>query len=143
MTLPYTIHDIEVAARTMWGEARGEGEEGMRLVADVLWNRAADSRRWPMTISGVAQQKWQFSAWNANDPNLPKLLAVGTRDAHYRVALATAADLFLLRYEGAKSDSLGANHYLTNSLFHSTKAPSWSKGVTPVLQHGVHTFLKL
>jgi len=56
---------IEWLARTVWGEARGEGVEGMRAVAHVIMNRVNDSR-FPDTVCGVigegqAEGKCQFS----------------------------------------------------------------------------------
>ena len=34
-----TDRDIEIMAKTIYGEARGEGEEGMEAVACVIMNR--------------------------------------------------------------------------------------------------------
>lgn len=32
---------VDVVARTIWGEARGEGANGMQAVANVIMNRTA------------------------------------------------------------------------------------------------------
>ncbi len=63
-TLRLTERDIDVAARTILGEAVGEGEEGMRAVAHVIMNRALDSD-FPDALADVSQERLQFSTWNA------------------------------------------------------------------------------
>lgn len=68
--------EIDLLARTAWGEARGEGVSGMQAVINVVQNRVARGGWWGATIEDVVLKPWQFSAWNANDPNRAKLLAV-------------------------------------------------------------------
>ena len=63
-----TFDDIEVLARTLWGEARNQGPYGMQAVGEVIANRVAD-QRWPSTFAGVCQQPKQFSCWLTSDPN--------------------------------------------------------------------------
>lgn len=58
-----------IMARTIYGEARGEGWNGMVAVAYVILNRAALGGWWGDSIISVAQKPWQFSAWNEGDPN--------------------------------------------------------------------------
>lgn len=145
---PYTPYDVEIAARTAWGEARGEGVEGMAMVVDVLFNRANDPKnRWPKTINVAATQKWQFSAWNPNDPNLDKLIKVDGSDKAFRDALIVAAVTLSKRFEGVPSVTGGANHYLTTELLNSGRAPVWAKRAVSagavVKVHGNHTFIKL
>ena len=55
-----TKDDLIVAA-TIWGEARGEGVEGMKAVANVIKNRADSLKKSPKDI---VLQKKQFSIWN-------------------------------------------------------------------------------
>ena len=55
-----TKDDLIVAA-TIWGEARGEGIEGMKAVANVIRNRANSLNKTP---KDVVLQKKQFSIWN-------------------------------------------------------------------------------
>ncbi len=35
-----TPRDLDIVAKTVWGEARGEGRKGMQAVAEVILNRA-------------------------------------------------------------------------------------------------------
>ena len=52
--------DVQLLARAINGEARGEPYEGQVAVGAVILNRMEDSR-FPNTIAGVIYQKGQFS----------------------------------------------------------------------------------
>jgi len=130
-----TPNHIDTMARTLWGEARGEGRAGMEAVASVIMNRVNDPRRWPNDVTGVARQPWQFSAWNANDPNLPRMQRVTDSDPQFRIALDIARNAI----NGTLQDRTnGANHFHTHAV-----RPSWSRGVTPVAMIGGHRFFRL
>ena len=74
-----TAEDLWTLAQTMWGEARGEGTDGLGAVALVIRNRSQD-RRWErLSIAGICRQPWQFSVWNVGDPNRAKLLEVAEK----------------------------------------------------------------
>jgi hypothetical protein len=118
-------------ARTAWGEARGEGWVGMQAVINVVMNRVQQSG-WD--IERVCLAPYQFSCWNAGDPNRAKLTAVGTDDPQYREALTLAQD----SAAHALADMThGADHYFTGTV------PSWAKGVEPVAVIGHHQFYRL
>ena len=53
-----------VLARTIWREARGDGEVGMEAVASVILNRAAHPRWWGTDIISVCLKPAQFSCWD-------------------------------------------------------------------------------
>lgn len=53
--------DDLIVAATLWGEARGEGVNGMKAVANVIRNRADSKKKTPKEI---VLQKKQFSMWN-------------------------------------------------------------------------------
>lgn len=125
---------VETLARTLWGEARGEGPDGMQAVAAVVLNRQAH-RRWPNDVVAVCQQPWQFSCWNPGDPNRSKLLAVTAKDAMFARALGIARDALA----GELVDPTGgADHYHAKGIL-----PSWAKGQTPSAAIGNHLFYKL
>ena len=109
----YWLHNIEWSARVAWGEARGEGEDGMQAVLNVMVNRKK-APGFPKSLSGVARQPCQFSAYNDGDPNREKLKAVGEDDPQYQEALrlATWAQVGLL------PDITGGATY-----FHSNQTP--------------------
>src|SRR5688500_4029200 len=68
--LPVDKTDLDTLARTLWGEARGEGRNGMQAVANVIMNRyklarsnSGYARQWGRTVAEVCRKKYQFSCW--------------------------------------------------------------------------------
>ena len=52
---PAGLDDVKCLSRALYHEARGEGERGMRAVAEVVLNRA-ESSRFPDTVCAVVDQ---------------------------------------------------------------------------------------
>ena len=53
--------DTLVVSKTLYAEARGEGIQGMKAVATVIWNRSnGKSDR----LAAVCKKPFQFSCWN-------------------------------------------------------------------------------
>src|SRR5258708_99434 len=77
---PDDLSDLEIVARTVWGEARGEGVDGWVAVASVIKNRAAHPGWWGRDFKSVCLKRAQFSSWNIDDRNRPKMLALATND---------------------------------------------------------------
>lgn len=125
----------DTLARTLWGEARGEKLAGLRAVAAVVLNRASHRRVhwWGRSIVGVCRAPMQFSCWNGNDPNLPKLLAVTTSDSRFKIC-QDVADEALDGLLGADC-KIGATHYHTKSI-----RPKWAAGKVPCADVGNHLF---
>lgn len=145
--------DREVLARTMWGEARGEGRIGQEAVASVILNRvelakafkARKGRNHPLygdgTVEGACRAPWQFSCWNENDPNLPKLLAVTMDDRRFSSCMAVAA----VALSGVLDDpTQGATHYHTVKSPPNVKQwpPKWAASLTPTVTIGAHIFYR-
>lgn len=155
----YDREDVDVLSMTLWGEARGEGESGMRAVAHVIVNRARHNR-WSDTISGVARQDRQFSCWNDDDVNselMPKML-------EFYNYLKHKPDGWKEWYEEFKRspDYPGFQKYLearqiardvlenqdddpTNgAVFYHTSAisPYWARGQQVVARIGAHQFYR-
>jgi len=59
--------EVRLLAATVWGEARSEGEDGMRAVAHVMLNRIGE--RFGEDLGTVILSPKQFSVWNRGDPN--------------------------------------------------------------------------
>jgi len=131
--------EIDTVARTIWGEARGQGYSGMQAVANVIVNRVNTVNknplyivRWGSGFIGVCKHPWQFSAWNKNDPNYQKLTTVTAADAQFAVALEIAKKAVA----GTLPDIIkGATYYHTTSV-----NPSWAKGASPVVVAYNHKF---
>ena len=126
---------IDVMARTAWGEARGEGATGMQAVLNVIMNRTKKGSWYGATPAEVCHKKAQFSCWNLNDPNRERMLAVTESDANFR----TAKSLAKSAYAGTLPDiTNGATHYLNPAALSSL--PSWTRSLTKTAQLGNHVF---
>ena len=128
------VDPVETLARTVWGEARGEGRTGMVAVASVIKNRADHPRWWGHNIVSVCTDPYQFSCRNRTDPNYPKLLSVTASDPQYAEALDIAAGVIA----GTTPDAVqGATRYYDSRM---PIPPSWAVGHTPLCQIGHHLF---
>lgn len=131
--------EIDTLARTIWGEARGEGPDGMAAVACVIMNRlrivkAKGEYWWGNSVIQICQKPYQFSCWNKDDPNYRALLAVDGRNLEF----ATAQRLARRAMSGALPDRTGdATHYHAAGI-----SPYWIKGFRPCAVIGRHIFYK-
>jgi N-acetylmuramoyl-L-alanine amidase len=67
-----SLSDPDLLKLCVWREARGEGPLGQRGVAHVILNRAGDPMWWGHDIKSVILKPYQFSSFNAGDPNADK-----------------------------------------------------------------------
>lgn len=124
---------IDTLARTLWGEARGESNAGREGVANVVLNRSRKGPpRYSATVEAVCKQPFQFSCWNANDPNRKKLLNVDASNIDF----VQCQDIARRAVDGMLIDNTkGSTHYLVKG----TPA-DWAVGHTPVVIIGKHAF---
>lgn len=128
----YSAIDVDVLARTIWGEARSESQHGKRAVAWTVLNRVAARSWYGKTVASVCMKPWQYSAWNANDPNLPKMKAVTLDTPSFRNAMCAALSVM----QGHTPDPTeGSRHYCVHTL-----NPRWAVGHEPVVRIGAHAF---
>lgn len=136
----YCELEIDVLARTLWGEARGEPDGGMEAVASVVLNRVAiaedsDGFWWGNNVIQVCQKPYQFSCWNRSDPNFQKLQAVDETDLYF----ATAKRIARRACAGTIKDStFGATHYHADTI-----NPYWARRETPTITIGHHIFYRI
>lgn len=136
----YRELEIDVLARTLWGEARGEGTAGMNAVAAVILNRvkiAQDKGKywWGSSIIQVCQKPYQFSCWNRSDPNFQKLQQVDESNLYFATALRLARRAVV----GALEDpTKGATHYHAAGI-----SPYWAKNEKPTEVIGSHIFYRI
>ena len=64
---PYTDRDVEILAKTVWGEARDCAPEEWRLVVWTVLQRVG-AAGWGDTIEAVATAKYQFAGYRASNP---------------------------------------------------------------------------
>lgn len=127
-----TEHDMEIMAKTIFGEARGETHKGQVAVACCIMNRFK-SKKWfsAKTIAGVCQKPWQFSCWNKNDPNAQKIA---------NLSYSVYSKYFPIIKEAMLGDiTNGATHYYAPKV---VKCPKWAEGKEPCAEIGHHLFFK-
>lgn len=130
-----SMHVLEVMAKTIYGEARGECYDGRVAVAHVILNRAQNPRWWGDGVVDVCLKAKQFSCWNDDDPNRDKLDELTVSDSVFMECCSVAA----LALGGVTKDPTDdADHYHTHSV-----APFWSIGQTPTVEIGNHYFYRL
>lgn len=128
---------VDTLARTLWGEARGESVRGIEAVAAVVVNRVRVAERrggfwWGDSVVAVCRKPCQFSCWNADEPNRPKLLAVTADDPVFATCLRVARRAVA----GLLDDPTGgATHYHALGLH-----PDWAATHCPSAEIGRHVF---
>lgn len=142
---------VDTMARTLWGEARGEGADGMAAVGCVIRTRAEiarefkrrQARRHPLfgdgSITSACLMPQQFSCWNIDDPNRSKLLTLATDDATFREAEQIALQVV----SGALADmTQGSTHYHTVAPPKDAKVwpPKWAGTMRMTVHIGRHVF---
>lgn len=141
--VPATVPELDVVdahwlALTMWGEARGQGEEAMRAVGHVIDNRRRTGAHGSY-VTDTVSEAWQFSCWNEGDPNRQAMLDVLSlpegRERRMWVSARRMADEILA---GQSADPTGGALF-----YHSTAvSPVWSRGLVPVRRIGSHLFFR-
>jgi N-acetylmuramoyl-L-alanine amidase len=136
--------DIDILARTLYGEARGEyfrpdgGISSLIAIGNVIINRLRNPKRYGIGIQGVCQKAYQFSCWNRQDPNRVIIEAVSLGDDKvFDLCHSVATKLG----EGEWPDlTQGSNHYHAASM---RTYPAWAEGVKPQTRIGQHIFYRL
>lgn len=135
---PVVVNEDEVRllAATVWGEARSEGEIGMRAVAHVMVNRVGP--RFGEDLATVILAPKQFSVWNRGDPNRRLVLNL-VRDESY----ATDAEQWAMAQRIAREVLSGESVDPTGgALFYHTRAvrPRWARDGVGRQTIGAHYF---
>lgn len=130
----------DILARTIWGEARGEGTIGMQAVAAVVMNRLSIARTagtywWGTTAAAICRKPFQFSCWTATDPNFGPMQCVDASDLYFATALRLAQRALIGQLDDPTG---GATHYCVAGLL-----PDWARGRTPVAAIGHHVFYRI
>lgn len=136
MALTDRDEQIDIMARTAWGEARGEGQSGMQAVLNVVMNRVKKGSWYGATPKEVCLKKYQFSCWLDSDPNKAKLLAVDESDKDF----AKAKYLATLAYDGELTDiTKGATNYVNLATL-GNNVPDWVGKLEKSTTIGNHSF---
>ena len=135
-----TDYDIDILARTLYGEARGEyaqnGPASLIAVANVILNRFKKGGRYGQTLTEVCLKPRQFSCWNPKDPNR-RLLHQDNLEADpvFKLCQQVARKVMKGIWPDLTRES---NHYHASSC-----RPSWARAEKIRLRLGHHIFYKL
>lgn len=126
--------DENILALTMMGEARGSGLQGMQAVGNSIMNRVVKQSWYGKTPAEVCLKPWQYSCWNAGDPNRPYLEQITADNGQFAVALSIAQNLA----NGSLADLTdGATHYYAKTM---QTVPKWAAGLVPCADIGGQYF---
>lgn len=136
--------DIQILARTIYGEARGDyhrpegGLCSLMAVANVVINRLCHPYQFGSTIQEVCLKPYQFSCWNKGDPNVDVISVENTLenplfDLCLEVALNTSSKKW-------PDLTKGSNHYYATWI---SKIPYWAQGLKPKITIGQHHFFNV
>lgn len=116
--------DLQCLAEALYFEARGEGSQGQRAVAEVILNRV-DHPRFPKTVCGVVNQRGQFT-YNKN----ARIREKGTFARVQKVAMAALSG-------APRTLTDGATYFHTRAV-----KPSWSRRFERTTRIGSHIFYR-
>lgn len=130
-------NDIDILARTIYGEARGEyynfGLASFIAIANVVVNRK--TKKFQKTISDVCLAPYQFSCWNKNDPNYV-IISNPTIDSMIFDRCLVVAENVLKQNWPDLTD--GCDHYHLKGI-----KPYWAAHLKPKRIIGSHYFYEL
>lgn len=148
----FRLTPLQMLAVTAYGEARGEGSQGMQAVINTIHNRSlhplvrfADRAILDATNSpyhAIVLKRWQFSCFNLGDPNRGRLLALtGPEDYNREIvnnrALAEAHRICESLRDGTLEDlTRGADHFFSIHI----ERPEWTARMVNLGRIGRHEF---
>ncbi len=130
---PAGLDDLKCLTRALYHEARGEGEQGMRAVAEVVLNRS-ENGRFPDTVCAVVEQ----GAGNGRGCQFSFVCDGSERRRLEPRAWSRAQYLARDMLNGApRALTDGATH------FHAVRVnPNWSRVYEMTAQIGSHRFYR-
>lgn len=135
--MKYTTRDLDILARTLYGEARGElqkyGLVSLIAVAQVVVNRY--KKRFESSIEKVCLAPHQFSCWNKYDPNRDKILEVAESNVVFKKCKLIAKQVLDEKWPDITD---GCDHY-----HHFSIKPFWAAQLEPKRIFGSHYFYNL
>lgn len=131
------LTDIDILARTIFGEARGEPYEGKWGVGRTIVNRWK-SGKWfaGKFIADTAQMPWQYSCWNRGDPTRQRMVDAEWKEQSLRECMKAAMDAINGPPNLWFSDNIC--HYHADHI----RTPNWAEGKTSAGRLGSHLFFK-
>lgn len=128
--------EYALLALCIWREARGEPYRGKLGVAWSIRNRVMDPKKnwWGEDYESVVLKPWQYSSFNANDPNAAKFPGDPKKDPAWSECMAVAEDV----YSNIIADPTGgATHYHVATM---QPPPKWATTAQFKVQLGNQLF---
>jgi N-acetylmuramoyl-L-alanine amidase len=125
------LTDVELLARLIYGEARGEEYKGMVAVAQVARNRSLRPSWWGHTLRECILKPYQFSCFL---PGYSAPLVTPTGDV-WLTCLNIAVNVIR---DCVDDTSRGATHYFADTI----EPPDWAASMTQTAVIGRHRFFK-
>lgn len=142
------LDDKQLMALTIYGEARGESEEGKIAVGSVILERV-DHREWDGdTIQEVCLMPYQFSCFLPADPNYSALKLIAQDWEAKYLRAHDLQDCYHIACEMIvgqipRTPEIAETHacqYLTTALRKSKACPKWINNMKLVVTVGAHEF---
>jgi spore germination cell wall hydrolase CwlJ-like protein len=142
-------YQLLMAALCVWREARGESGEVQRAVAWTIRNRSnvdegrSVAKQPPRfggpQLAGVVTKHFQFSSFNAGDPNATKF-PLESEPIGWKAWESCMREVDNVYYAGAPDPTNGATHYFDASL--DNNLPTWAQQMTRTAVIGRLRFYK-
>ena len=135
--MKFSERDVDILARTIYGEARGElfkyGIASLIAIANVVFNRA--KKNFAPTVAEVCMAPYQFSCWNEHDINYKKIKEVTTECSVFRTCREVAINVLSDKWPDLTD---GCDHYHNKAI-----RPAWAMYLEPKRVFGSHYFYNL
>jgi spore germination cell wall hydrolase CwlJ-like protein len=126
--------DLDVLARTIYGEARGDlykyGVAAFIAIANVVANRKM--KNFAKTIADICLSPYQFSCWNKNDANYEKIRNVTKECCIFRKCQEVSENILSGKWPDLTD---GCDHYHSRNI-----KPYWAAHLEPKRTFGSHHF---
>lgn len=122
MSTKDAYYDMDVLARTIYGESEPNNVQEATAIAAVIMNRVGNPRWKAHTAAEICLQPLQFSCWNSNDPNRARIMKAS--DGWFDACNSIAKNA--IEYKSV-DPTFGATHYYLDRI----PVPKWAKGRNP------------
>lgn len=138
----YTLFQaVNIIARTLYAEGRGESEAGRKAIASVIYNRASGN---VVNMPLVCLKKYQFSCWN-------KATATEKSPSGFNVKIPSSTinnetnnaiweNCKVIATKMLESEDFSPTTTATMYYAHAKVTPKWSTKLTDTTKIGNHTF---
>jgi hypothetical protein len=121
--MDYTYLEESLFALVLWREAQNQSEQTMTAVAWSIRNRVMTKNWFGVGYVGVITHPWQYSSFNANDPNSRKYPTAG--DVSFKKCMRVATAVYQNEQpDGPVDPTQGAVSYYDKSL--DSNPPKWA-----------------